>query len=314
MNRRRVNGVCARSGWALIALLGTGVVSGAPLDDLKACAERAVPTQIGLKALETTCPRLGATLAQLEIAPWLATGWQDRLDVKQLGDLASLLGRYEGAAPSLALDTASLPEILKTLRQTQAPAPNALWQAFKAWVSSWLSRLDGRFGSWVDRLLGRVGSAASVVNVLLYGLIGLVLIAATAVILSEMRAAGLLRRPRVRATGRNEGLELPAPAVPSPVVDVLPIYERPSQLLRSLVRRLVETGRLDRERSLTHDELVARSTFDNAEQRAAFRAVAGVAARILYGAQRPPASELEPALAEGRALLAQIGTLPGAHP
>ncbi len=311
MKRRRVNRACARNCWALIALLGSVVVVGAPLDDLKACAERAAPAQIGLKALETTCPRLGATLSQLEIAPWLATGWQDRLDVKQLADLASLLGRYGGAVPSLAPDTASLPEILKSLRQTQAPPPNALWQAFKAWVSGWLSRFDERFGSWVDRLLGRVGSAVSVVNVLLYGLIGLVLIAAAAVIVGEMRAAGLLR---VRATGRKQGLDLPAPAVQSPVVEALPIYERPSQLLRMLVRRLVETGRLDRERSLTHDELVARGVFDNAEQRAAFRAVAGVAARILYGAQRPPASELEPALAEGRALLAQIGALPGVHP
>lgn len=314
MKRRRFKSVCAGNCWALVALLGIGVASGAPLDELKACAERAAPTLIGLQALETTCPRLGATLSQLEVAPWLATAWQDRLDGKQLGDLTSLLGRYEGAVPTPALDTAALPEILKTLRQTQAPAPNALWQALKAWVSDWLSRLDSRLGSWVDRLLDKVGSAVSVANVLLYGLIGLVLIAAAAVIVGEMRAAGLFHRRRARATGRKRGLDMPAPAVQPPVIDALPIHERPSQLLRMLVRRLVETGRIDRDRSLTHDELVARGVFDNAEQRAAFRAVAGVAARILYGAQRPPASELEPALAEGRALLSQLGALPGAHP
>lgn len=314
MNRRSFKRVWAGSCRALIALLGIGVAVGAPLDDLKDCAERVAPTQIGLRALETTCPRLGATLSQLEIDPWLATAWQDRLDVKQLADLASLLGRYEGAVPSPALDTAALPEILKTLRQTQAPAANPLWQAFKAWVSDWLSRLDSRLGSWVDRLLDRVGSTVSAVNVLLYGLIGLVLIAAAVVVVSEMRAAGLLRRPGARAPRRKQAPDMPAPALHSPVIEALPIYERPSQLLRLLVRRLVETGRIDRERSLTHDELVARGIFDNAEQRAAFRAVAGDAARILYGAQRPPASELEPALAEGRALLSQIGALPGTRP
>ncbi len=312
MNWLRANRVCASVGCGLLALCAVGSVRGEGLESLRACADNAAATQIGLDALETACPRLGATLSQIGVAQWLEHGWQARLDRKQLADLASLVERYQGTAPQRPIDAASLPDILKTLRQAEPPPPNSVWEAFKAWVSDWLSRLDSRLGSWVERLLGRVGAAVSVVNVLLYGLIGLVLIAAAAVVVNELLAAGVLRRSAVRSPGRAVAPAAMESAVPSLAIDALPIYERPAQLLRLLVRRLVESGRLDRERALTHDELVARGVFDDAEQRAAFRAVASVAARILYGAQRPPPSMVEPALAEGRALLESVAVLPDA--
>jgi hypothetical protein len=264
-----------------------------------------------VEALETSCPQLESALSQLEVAQWLEKGWEHRLDRKQLGDLASLIERYQGSAPQGLIDAASLPGILKTLRQPEVTAAPSAWDVFKSWISAWLSRFDRDLGSWVDRLLGRIGSAASLASILLYGLIGLVLIAAGAVVVNELRAAGLLRRSAAPSSARAARLDLPMAAAQSPAIETLPIYERPAQLLRLLVRRLRETGRLDRERALTHDELVARGVFDTTGQRAAFRAVAGLAARILYGAQRPPPSEVEPALAEGSALLTQIVALPG---
>jgi hypothetical protein len=75
-----------------------------------------------------------------------------------------------------------------------------------------------------------------------------------------------------------------------------------------LVERLLQTGRLRAERSLTHRELVSRSTFDDESQRAAFAAVAGTAESILYGPRPAQADELRQVLRQGEVLLAQMPT------
>jgi len=306
----RANRVGVRIGCSLLALCAAGGVRGEPLDALRACAERAAPTASGLAALEAACPGLGAALSQLEVDQWLENGWREHLDRRQLANLAAVIESYQGAAPQPPIDTATLPAILKALREAEPRAPNTVWQALKSWVSDLLSRLDIRLGSWVDRWLSRIGSAVSLVNVLLYGLVGLVLTATAVVIVNELRAAGMLGRARARARQRAADSASAAHALPPPPIESLPMRERPAQLLRLLVRRLVETRRLDRERALTHDELVARGVFDSIEQRAAFHALATVAARILYGPRPPASSEMESALRGGQALLATIAVLP----
>jgi hypothetical protein len=313
MNPTRANFACRRIGCGLLALFAAGAVRGEPLASLEACAGRAAPTLIGLADLETVCPGLGEALSQLGVDKFLGQGWQERLSAKQLGDLTTLAAYYRRSTPQPLLDSAAMPEILKALRRAEAPPPNAVWQAINTWIGDLLSKLDRRFGSWVDRLLGHLAIELSLVTVLLYGLIAIVVAAAAAVIVNELREAGLLRRPGARSP-RRPGEDASAPD-PQPVaIESLPIHERPAYLLRLLVRRLVETGRLDRERALTHDELVARGVFDSADQRAAFRAIASAAARILYGAQRPPPSELQEALAAGRTLLDSIAPARQASP
>ncbi len=302
-----------RIGCALLALLAAGGVRGEPLGRIEGCAEQAAPTLVGLSALETVCPGLGDALSQLGVVQLLGHGWQERLSARQLGDLTTLAARYQRSTPRPLLDTAALPPILKALRQVEPQPPNAVWQAIKTWVADLLSKLDRRFGSWVDRLLGHLSFEISLVGVLLYGLVAVVVIAAVAVIVNELREAGLLRRSGARRT-RRPAPDASTAAAPPVALESLPIHERPAHLLRLLVRRLVETGRLERERALTHDELVARVEFDSAEQRAAFRAIASAAARILYGAQRPPPSELQAALAGGRTLLDSIAPVAQAPP
>jgi hypothetical protein len=84
------------------------------------------------------------------------------------------------------------------------------------------------------------------------------------------------------------------------------LAERIAALLRLLVSRLMQTGRLKSERSLTHRELVTLSVFDSEAQRAVFAAVAGSAESILYGAHSVPAERLESVLGDGQVLLSQL--------
>jgi hypothetical protein len=86
-----------------------------------------------------------------------------------------------------------------------------------------------------------------------------------------------------------------------------------TELLHAIVSRLMQTGRLRTERSLTHRELVARGVFDDASQRAVFAAVAGAAESILYGPRGEAPERLNSLLDDGRALLAQLSRPSGAR-
>jgi hypothetical protein len=80
----------------------------------------------------------------------------------------------------------------------------------------------------------------------------------------------------------------------------------PSGLLRALVRRLLETGRLGGERSLTHRELISRASFDSEGQHAVFGAVARLAETVLYGSKPAAPEDLQSVTRRGRELLQQI--------
>jgi hypothetical protein len=80
----------------------------------------------------------------------------------------------------------------------------------------------------------------------------------------------------------------------------------PAGLLRALVKRLLQTGRLTTERSLTHRELIARTSFDSDTQKTVFANVARTAETILYGAKPAAPEFLETVTRQGRELLLQL--------
>ena len=92
--------------------------------------------------------------------------------------------------------------------------------------------------------------------------------------------------------------------------DTLSADRKASMLLRMLVATLVQSGRLRTERSLTHRELCARATFDDAQQRESFQRVAALAERTVYGSSDVPAEEVEPIVAAARDLDAQLRGAP----
>ena len=88
-----------------------------------------------------------------------------------------------------------------------------------------------------------------------------------------------------------------------PDLQLLPPAQRPSAVLRSLIVLLRRSGRLQRERALTHRQLAASARFDDAAQRAQFERAALLAERCLYGRPEPLNSEQ---LADALALHAQL--------
>lgn len=259
----------------------------------------------GIKDLGPACPDLAEALKALGLTPMLSDGWQEQINTDALRDLANLAEGYGESEPRVSLDVAALPGILKALQRERTPLSESWWDAFKAWLahhSSALSRLQ--------RWLGRLGQSTTLFNLISYSLVALVLMAAVAVIVNELKVNGARwRRRRAAAAVLNPvGADVDTGALqPGALGNGL------AELLRALVSRLMQTRRLETERSLTHRELVTHSTFDNESQRAAFAAVAGTAESILYGAHRAAPGELNKVLLEGRTLLAELSDSSSAH-
>ena len=277
----------------------------APLDIIRDCAAK-VPAELsGIKSLDAACPGLEAAIRARGLDRMLYDGWREQLRRNSLQDVSTLSGMYSEPKPAAGPDTAALPGILKSMAREQGPVAKSWWDAFKAWLNSWFQSHDPDSLSWLDRWLDRVRESASLLGVVLNSLIGLVVIFAGWVVFNELKAAGFMVRRRGGTAPVIFSATRPDDAV-NLNLEPISLPERVAALLRLLVSRLMRTGRLRSERSLTHRELVTRSTFDSEAQRAVFAAVAGSAESILYGAHDASAEHLDNVLRDGQILLAQL--------
>jgi hypothetical protein len=183
------------------------------------------------------------------------------------------------------LDPARVPAILARIETPQPPESwwDRLLRRFAAWLQSDEAALPQWFTDFARRIPPWVGSA--VVIVLVAGLaLGLL-----AVVIIELRAAGVFRR---RRSGAGEPA-LPAGTAPPDwqrtLDDIarLPLRERPAALLAFMIRRLVARDLLPADSSLTNGELAALLGARAPAEVAAFRRLARAAEAVVYGAAEP---------------------------
>lgn len=293
-----------------LAVLMSSWVTAAPLDVVRKCADTAAPTLNGMQALEAVCPGLQDALASLGFDKILIEGWQQKINAHALADVDGLAQHYSRSQWH-APDTASLSKALESL-QEQAPKTSSWWQSFKTWLKNWLSQSDSALASWLNQLLERWSAHTDVsvtfLRIITYCLTALVVIAALVIVLREVKAAGIGRRARRVAQAKSSNASTPETdlelgLVPGSATDALAV------LLRALVKRLLQLGRLRADRSLTHRELVMRSEFESDEQRAAFAAVAHGAESNFYGPRDRTPDPGDDAKRRGEVLLAQLAPL-----
>jgi Domain of unknown function (DUF4129) len=294
---------------ALGCLFATACYAGTPLDRLRDCASTAPPASSGLKSLSMACPGLEAALGDLGVDKVLYEGWREKLTVRALHDVVELTERYSEPHWHGAPDTSAVAGIVQALKDEQAPQAVSWWQAFKNWLKQWLEHSDSTFAKWIKHLLGGVLSTTkispSALKAFVYIVTILAALAAVVVIVREFMAAGFVipfKRARSSAVTPNNSTGLQHDNQESADQQGL------AGVLRALVRRLVQTGRLAKERSLTHRELIARTSFDNDAQRIAFGRIAGLAETALYGDKQPSPEILQAVTLQGRDLLQQLAS------
>ena len=276
----------------------------APLDVVRECAAAASPTVSGLKNLNAVCPQLDSALAALGLNEILFEGWQDKVNAHALRDAAVLTERYSESKPQRSLDQGVLRGILGSYKSQQEP--HSWWRSLEDWFKRWLAHSNSFLANWLNRFWDRWLSHAEVspgfLKLFTYGLTALAAAAAIVVIIRELNAAGMARRLGgvTRTTGARRGATQAASAAEAAPGSSV------AELLRALVQKLLQSGRLESERSLTHRELIARSAFDSEAQRIVFAGVARTAESLLYGSQGAAPEVLERVTRQGQALLLQL--------
>jgi hypothetical protein len=278
---------------------GVGLAAGAPLRAdspaaravIRECAKRAKPDLVGMDALRADCPTLAKAIQDLGLTAHLPQDWEEDVAASDLADWSALADRYDGsAAPPMPLpDSSRLQTIARFLRPP--PEPPNWWERLKTWVVSWF---DPERGQWPDWL--RWPAQWRPGNAILYGVMGLVLIAAAVVIAMELRAAGVFGAGRRRrAPPKRSATDIPTNSAhwqePGRIDE--PVEQLgPERLLRVLVAALTKSHRLERDRDLTCRELITAARFDTTAQREIFAGVALLAEQILYGdPRRPPLND-----------------------
>jgi hypothetical protein len=297
--------------WPRIALTLGGVLASAwlaaaPLDSVRECGVTASPEVTGIKDLSAKCPDLMDALRSLGLDAMLYDGWQQKLNGDAVRDLGKLAERYAGPKPQGSADVAALPGILKTLAREQTPLPKSWWDAFGAWLRSWLARGNSNSLSWLDHWLERIGHSITSFNVISYSLVALVLIAAAAIVITELKTAGLVRKRRDLEASGTRAMDPAIDARVARAAEPIAPAHALSILLHSLVDRLTQTGRLKGARSMTHRELIVRSNFEAESHRTVFADVAGAAEIQLYGSESSAPQHVSRVLEEGQSLLTQL--------
>jgi hypothetical protein len=270
----------------------------AVIDD---CSQSASEETYGLTDLERECP--GLTRA-LEVSGYLALLSDDVREVLHVYDLADLLqvDSWYAARQARDVDVETLTPVLASLREQEPERPLTWFERFKRWLGTLLERQSNDPDNWLSRWLDEVDVSAALVRTVLMGLIALIVVLAIAIVFNELRVAGLLRGRRGRRDAAVDATVAGPAAGAATDLEMLSADRKAPLLLRMLVTTLVQSGRLRTERSLTYRELCIRATFDDNEQREVFRRVAALAERTVYGGGAVPAEEVEPVVAEARAL------------
>ena len=297
----------------LLAIAPAAWCQAAGQDDLgfiEECSGKAARDAIGLTALEEKCPGLTAALERTGYLALLSTAAQDELDLYDLSDLSYLDAWYDEEAVR-DVDAATLGPILDSLRAQEPERPLTWLDRFKRWLRSLVERQQDDSDNWLSRWLDDVDVPDAIARGILYVCLGLIIVLTILVIVAELRAAGVFRKRRgEQDAAMVAGIAGAANADQPEDLDALPADRKAPMLLRMLVQTLVRSGRLRTERSLTHRELTARATFDDAQQRESFRRVAALAERTVYGVGEVSDADVEPIVAAARTLDAQLREAP----
>jgi hypothetical protein len=295
---------------ALLVLWGfsPSLTVAAPVDVLNDCTSTASPDLVSLDALSKVCPDLPAAITSLGIDRELRDGWREKLTVAQLRDLTAITERYAPAHSRMAPNVQSLGNVLRGLKSAD-PDAKSWWGRVKEWWHDWLAQSDSALAKWLRELSDHLSVSQGVLRALAYGLAAAIALMALIMGVREYQAWIRRRRePRVGFVAPSEAEQLVAqlhtPAMPSSAEEQL------GRLLRALVLRLLATGRLKADRSLTHRELELKSTLDDDEQRGTLRVVTRVAEALLYGPRGCVQGEIPKAIERGEALLAQLQPTP----
>jgi hypothetical protein len=301
-----------------LLLVAYGAARAALADEaiavIDACIHNLDPTiDVGYARVIERCPELARTLAASAYAPWLPSDWNkpdNDLSVGGLVELRRLLTRPEPAPRAAAPQVAHLTSVLAGLQRNDR-AQHGWWGRFKQWLREVFTPQPGDTEQgWLGRLLGGIDLSQNVVRLIVWVALLLVLLLAGAVVVNELRIAGLLRSGQRRGRSALPGNPANTSAASLDDVGRGSPAEQPHLLLQLIVRRLIEQKRLPPARALTLHELERAARLRDEVDRERLAALADACERARF-AEHVAAPVMAAALLRGRELLASLEAPPG---
>jgi len=302
------------SRWLLALLL---TVAGAPLAPARdaltvidACVSKLdTGLDVGYARIAARCPELAASLTASPVAALLPADWNkqgNELSSAGLADLRTLLIRT--THPAAGVRAPRVAQVASVLARLAPAGQGTLswWARFKQWLREVLARSPrDEDRGWLRRLIGEVSLPQAILKAIVWSALALVAALAAAIIVNELRVAGLLQGRPHRASGPRGGA--PA-ALTLAAVDTADPADRPRLLLELIVARLRAHERLPPARALTVHELTRAAQLPRAADRARLAALTAACERVRFAAGEVPGAALAAALTRGRELLAALET------
>lgn len=264
----------------------------------------------GADAVRKACPGIDQAALSLGVGSVLPSDWDQKTRATECGDLDALAQRYAGRPSSTLPVLSDLRAIALGLEQPHPPdSSSTLWDHVKSWLRRRLAPLGGLL-KWFRRLPG--GSAGPAFRALL-GAGALILLGVAAIILTELRAAGVFDPGRRRRHAARTRVVMAEPGADTDI-DATHALDSPASALRLLIEALRRSRRIERDGNLTCREVLARAVFDTQGQREEFAGIALLAERELFGLHGLPMrvpEELRPTL---QALYTQLSAAPAVRP
>jgi hypothetical protein len=273
---------------------------------IDACLTHLDP-ESGSDEIAVRCPDLIRRLEASATAAWLPAGWaapSNDLSAASLIALHQLITQQLALRPpSRPADLAALQAILLELRPTQTPGA---WARFTRWLREALGRGDpGPAHSWWDS--ARAAPSQTVIDLICYACLAAIVVMALALILNELRVAGVFARRPDRIAG-DAGRTPRAAASDWSAIQSAPPRDRPRLLLELIAARLMELDCLPPAGGFTVRELLQQAQLSHVEDRSLLADVALVAERVRFSAEQMSAASLETAVERGRRLLEHLSS------
>ncbi|HEY6124833.1 MAG TPA: DUF4129 domain-containing protein [Steroidobacteraceae bacterium] len=302
-----------RSWLALLGLVACGVAMSADdaaLRTVEACRARLDPrVDIGIERIQKRCPDLLPALASApwrDLLPKTLRERREEISAESLRALEELVRQSTtGAAPRPALSRERLDPVLAELGEKGQQGATR-WERFKRWLKEKLeNRQDDDDSNWIERLARQFKTSEGVAQFITYAGYVMVGVLVLFVIVSELRAAGLLGGTRRASARANAAAEWRRRLVLGDVANA-PLAERPGMLLRLLGEALTRAQRLPAADGLTATAIAQRARLDSADEREELRMVATTAEVVRYGELPPSDDAIEGTVATARSLLDKL--------
>jgi len=303
MSRALVALLCAFSAARVLARDATSVLDN--------CIAQLDPGRdVGYERIAARCPDLASGLMQSPWAAWLPHDWDkpgNNLSASGLQELRWLISGESQRAPGTNVpQPAHVAAVLAALAPAQSAQPD-WWQRVRGWLREMLSvRESAGHPGWLARALDALKTRASLVRIVSLGALALAALLAAAIVLRELRAAGLLRIGQ-RARRAPGGAASVGAAADLGFIEAAAPGERPRLLLELIAARLAALERLPPARALTLRELQRAARLADASDRARLAELAQACERLRFSGRGLPPEALDAALAQGRELLGGLG-------